>query len=434
MSSRKQAVIISGGQGKRLRENGIMTPKLLLNIDKACLLDYLILELEREEFTDVLFLLGHQSDLILARLNKIDTSLKISVKVEQNPSGTLGALKQAHDLLENSFVVIFGDLFLHGTNLGGLFRIFLESKFDLIALVKQTDHPQDSDLVEIDKNQKIVKIHKYPHPDSADMPNTSLAGIFFLDKNILSEWGSHLKGDISKDFIPALAQTGRAGIYFHQGTIRDLGTVERLNNFKYESIKYEQMFSSKKLILLDRDGILNIDKGPGGADQDIEITSFSGRLLEVIRSLSLDFAIVTNQPSVAHGLLTLEESVLKTKNILRIASNQDSDDFTQVFTCPHHPTRGFHGEVTALKIKCGCRKPLPGLLLAALERFNARASNAIMIGDSATDIEAAMNIGAIGIHLHTEKNSAEIVCDFQNRTWCASEENVEFILREAART
>ena len=326
MSSRKQAVIISGGQGKRLRENGIMTPKLLLNIDKACLLDYLILELEREEFTDVLFLLGHQSDLILARLNKIDTSLKISVKVEQNPSGTLGALKQAHDLLENSFVVIFGDLFLHGTNLGGLFRIFLESKFDLIALVKQTDHPQDSDLVEIDKNQKIVKIHKYPHPDSADMPNTSLAGIFFLDKNILSEWGSHLKGDISKDFIPALAQTGRAGIYFHQGTIRDLGTVERLNNFKYESIKYEQMFSSKKLILLDRDGILNIDKGPGGADQDIEITSFSGRLLEVIRSLSLDFAIVTNQPSVAHGLLTLEESVLKTKNILIISHRLDVTD------------------------------------------------------------------------------------------------------------
>ena len=64
-----------------------------------------------------------------------------------------------------------------------------------------------------------------------------------------------------------------------------------------------------------------------------------------------------------------------------------------IYYCPHHPHKGYDGEIPELKIDCECRKPKPGLLLQAAEDFNVDLSESYMIGDSENDIEAGKNAG-----------------------------------------
>jgi D-glycero-D-manno-heptose 1,7-bisphosphate phosphatase len=59
-----------------------------------------------------------------------------------------------------------------------------------------------------------------------------------------------------------------------------------------------------------------------------------------------------------------------------------------VYYCPHHPDKGFDGEIPELKIDCNCRKPKPGMLLKAAEDFNIDLSQSYMVGDGENDVLA----------------------------------------------
>jgi len=71
-----------------------------------------------------------------------------------------------------------------------------------------------------------------------------------------------------------------------------------------------------------------------------------------------------------------------------------------LFFCPHHPDKGFRGEVEALKKKCECRKPSPGLILQASEKYNIDLSQSFFIGDRMCDLLAAKTAGLNAILVH----------------------------------
>ena len=64
-----------------------------------------------------------------------------------------------------------------------------------------------------------------------------------------------------------------------------------------------------------------------------------------------------------------------------------------IYYCPHHPDKGFEGEIPELKIECDCRKPKTGMLEKAAREHNIDLSSSIMIGDSTLDIKMAENAG-----------------------------------------
>ncbi len=65
----------------------------------------------------------------------------------------------------------------------------------------------------------------------------------------------------------------------------------------------------------------------------------------------------------------------------------------EYFICPHHPDSGFHGENPLLKVDCDCRKPKPGLILEAINKYEVNPINSFMIGDRYTDFLAAKAAG-----------------------------------------
>ena len=72
-----------------------------------------------------------------------------------------------------------------------------------------------------------------------------------------------------------------------------------------------------------------------------------------------------------------------------------------LYYCPHHPDKGYEGEIPELKFDCDCRKPKIGMLLKAEKDYNIDLKESIMIGDSTLDIKLAMNAGMKSVLVNT---------------------------------
>jgi histidinol-phosphate phosphatase family protein len=79
-----------------------------------------------------------------------------------------------------------------------------------------------------------------------------------------------------------------------------------------------------------------------------------------------------------------------------------------IFYCPHHPERGFPGEVAGLKVVCGCRKPNPGLVVAALRRLPIDLTRSAIVGDSQRDIGLAQRLGLPGYFISPTSSPTQL--------------------------
>lgn len=150
-----------------------------------------------------------------------------------------------------------------------------------------------------------------------------------------------------------------------------------------------------KLVVLDRDGVIN-------ADRDDYIRSVSdwhplpGSLEAIARLCAAGFrvVVVSNQSAVARGYLdaaTLEAIHQEMHRQTEAAGGR----LAGIFVCPHGPDEG-----------CPCRKPRPGLLHEVERRLGVSLAGVPMIGDKATDLEAARTAGCRPILVRTGKGAA----------------------------
>jgi D-glycero-D-manno-heptose 1,7-bisphosphate phosphatase len=102
--------------------------------------------------------------------------------------------------------------------------------------------------------------------------------------------------------------------------------------------------------------------------------------------------VVTNQPVIARGEVTVEE-LTEIHNKMETLLGLEAAYIDGIYYCPHHPHKGYDGEIPELKIDCDCRKPKPGLLNKAAKDFHIDLANSLMVGDSENDIQAGRNAG-----------------------------------------
>lgn len=152
----------------------------------------------------------------------------------------------------------------------------------------------------------------------------------------------------------------------------------------------------QRVVFLDRDGVLNKAFPEGGTTRppmsvdELELLPGVPDALARLRNAGFVLVVVTNQPDVARGKQTHE--AVDAINATMIAQLPLLD----VFAC-------FHDTAD----KCACRKPKPGLLLAAAAKWNLDIGNAFLIGDRWSDIIAAHAAGCRGVLIDTPFSSAE---------------------------
>lgn len=88
----------------------------------------------------------------------------------------------------------------------------------------------------------------------------------------------------------------------------------------------------------------------------------------------------------------------------------------KIYYCPHHPDKGFEGEIKELKIDCDCRKPKIGMLEEAKRDFNIDFNKSYIIGDSTLDVKTGINAGMKTILVKTgqagEDKKYDVTADF----------------------
>tara|TARA_B100000767_G_scaffold275783_1_gene315557 strand:+ start:11307 stop:11852 length:546 start_codon:yes stop_codon:yes gene_type:complete len=138
-----------------------------------------------------------------------------------------------------------------------------------------------------------------------------------------------------------------------------------------------------KALFIDRDGVINQDNGYTFKVSDLQILDGVIEGLKAIQDLNYKIFIITNQSGIARGFFTLLDLQLFMKTLIMFL--EDSDIFIKdYFYCPHH-IKGVLAEYTKL---CECRKPRPGMIMQAKEKYNLDLSRSVLIGDKESDILA----------------------------------------------
>jgi D-glycero-D-manno-heptose 1,7-bisphosphate phosphatase len=162
-----------------------------------------------------------------------------------------------------------------------------------------------------------------------------------------------------------------------------------------------------KAVFLDRDGVLIEETGKIICkNEEMKIIPGVKTALNRLKRRGYLLIVVTNQAAVARGLLS-EEGVVEMNKFL----NKNLDNLIDAFYyCPHHPE--MHPDVPEharkYRITCNCRKPLPGMLIAAAKDYNIDLEKSYMIGDMISDIIAGKSAGTKTIMIESV-NSKRII-------------------------
>jgi len=398
--------ILAGGLGTRLKSRTGDLPKPMIPLAGKPLLQHQI-ELCRDSgFTHIALLVQHRSEAIRDHFGDGSAfGVHLTYAVESEPRGTAGALRDALPLLAERFLVLYGDTYLD-VNLRRLWQAHVEAKADATLFLHPNDHPQDSDLVEIDTQGHVISVLPYPHPEGREARNLVNAALYVLEANGLEALiPSTGKSDLAKHTFPRLLAEGRRLVcYVSPEYIKDIGTPERIDKAERDiAVGLPERLSERQLrsaVFLDRDGTLNEEVDHLRSPDQLRVLP---GVPEAVRRLNREgrlAVVVTNQPVLARGEITVPE-------LDRIHARLDwqlgagGAYLDRIYYCPHHPDRGFEGEVVELKIPCDCRKPATGLIDEACRDLGINRSISWMIGDTTSDVEAGRRSGVKTILVET---------------------------------
>jgi D-glycero-D-manno-heptose 1,7-bisphosphate phosphatase len=149
-----------------------------------------------------------------------------------------------------------------------------------------------------------------------------------------------------------------------------------------------------RAVFLDRDGTINVDKGYVHRIADFEFLPGAVDALALLARAGIDIIVVSNQSGIARGLFS--ETDLAAVNAHMTAELlRHGVKLAGIYVCPHHP----QGSVPRYRLVCACRKPRPGLLIAAMRARGLEAREAVMIGDKNSDVDAGRAAGLSATYL-----------------------------------
>lgn len=138
-----------------------------------------------------------------------------------------------------------------------------------------------------------------------------------------------------------------------------------------------------RAIFLDRDGIINIDKGHVHKKEDFVFYERIFNILKPFQQNGYLIIIIINQAGIAKSYYTTNEFLSLNRWMVN-EFKKKGITITKVYYCPHHP------EYTGA---CICRKPEPGMIYQARDELNIDLSESLLIGDKITDIMAGKSSG-----------------------------------------
>ena len=399
-----QAIILAGGKGTRLGALTKEIPKPMIEIAGKPILEHQLLLCKRYGITEFIFIVNHFHESISAYFAHGEKwNVSIEYYIEEAPLGTVGGIKAIEEKLTSSFLVIYGDVMVN-MDLSRLIKFHQKKKSQATLVLHPNDHPYDSDLVEMNQEDRITAFHSKPHDDNKYYRNLVNAGVYVFEPIVLSYLEQGVKADFGKDIFPALVDKLVFNGYNTTEYLKDMGTPDRLEkvtqNLLSGKIERSNFEHQRAAIFLDRDGVLNEEVSFIYEPEQLVLIDGVAEAIKKINSTEYISVVVTNQSAIARNLVT-EAGLRIIHNKMESLLGNEHAKLDAIYYCPHHPHGGYEGENVALKIDCDCRKPKSGMLINASKDFNIDLKKSWMIGDTERDILAGKNVGCTTIGVHT---------------------------------
>ena len=153
-------------------------------------------------------------------------------------------------------------------------------------------------------------------------------------------------------------------------------------------------------VFLDRDGVLNVDRGYVHRPEDLEWIPGAPEAVAQLNRTNFRVVVVTNQSGVARGLYD-EAAVRRLHTVMQEQLAEYGAHVDAFYYCPHHP----EGRVPDFAIECDCRKPKTGLLEQAARDWPIDRARSFLVGDKDGDLAAAATFGIAGVKFEPARQS-----------------------------
>lgn len=399
-----KTVIMAGGRGTRISSVASDIPKPMIQVEGKPVLEHELECLRDQGFTDIIITVSHLGHIIMEYFG--DGSgispatgrpfgVKIEYFVEDIPLGNAGALFHLKDKLCEDFLLLNADAVFNVDF--KRFVAFHKEKGGLVTLFTHpNDHPYDSGLIIANQAGAVENWLTKEDKRAGYYQNRVNAGLHVVSPKILDQEITTAKVDLDRQLLKPLAGTGKMFVYDSPEYVKDMGTPERYeavcHDFASGKVQAKNLANPQKAIFLDRDGTLNRYVGFLRDADQLELLPGVSEAIRKINASGYLAIVITNQPVIARGEVT-EVELKNIHNKLETLLGQEGAYVDAIYYCPHHPHKGYEGEIPELKIDCNCRKPKPGLILRAARDYNIDLQRSYMVGDSDSDVLAGINAG-----------------------------------------
>jgi len=386
----RQAAILCGGLGARLRPLTDTMPKPMVPVNGRPFLSYLLDQLKDNGIKEVVLMTGYRGEQI-SGFYKDGSSAGIPIRYSHGPAEweTGRRLFEAKDMLDEYFFLMYSDNFLP-VDIRKILEFYAASR-KLLSFVVQ---PKAKGNIRLGPDGSVLVYDK--SRGSPGLDHVEL-GYMAVSRKIFDFYSCK---DVSfSDIITRLVSAGEVAGMPVLDAYYSVSDTERLK-------LTEAYLKPKKILLIDRDGVIN-RKAPRGEYVDSwEGFSFLPENVDGMKALSragYSFIVISNQAGIARGMVTAE-AVAAINARMKNALEEQGISILDIFVCPHH-----------WEEKCLCRKPSPGLFFEASRKWLFRLDKTYFIGDDPRDCQAAYQAGCGCVYTGKKEELAGISANEQPR-------------------
>lgn len=386
----KEAIILAGGLGTRLKDAVPDLPKCMAPVVGRPFLFYVINYLRSQGVEKFIFSLGYKHEIIQQYLNDQFSTLQFQSVIEQEPLGTGGAIQLACTQATEALVVVVNGDTLFKADLHEAFRFHDHNLAECTLLLKPMKNFDRYGVVSTGKDHLVSSFQEKQHYESGNIN----AGMYVLQVSKFLDEEFPQKFSFEKDYLEKYFNQRRIYGLIQDKYFIDIGIPEDYYKAQIELDKPPldlSLIDKRWTIFVDRDGVFNPEK-ENDYIRNLNEFSFYPGVVENFKKINDRFGkvvLVSNQRGIGKGLMSLaalHEIEAYMSSELEAAGGHIDKYYYCTNAENHHPDR----------------KPNPGMIYHAKSDFpEIKLDKAIMIGNKPTDMLFARNGGVYSVFIAT---------------------------------
>lgn len=388
----KEAIILAGGLGTRLKSAVPDLPKCMAPVAGRPFLFYVINALRLQGAERFIFSLGYKHEIIEEYLASQFATLSCTCVIEQEPLGTGGAIALAlTKATEKNVVIVNGDT-LYRIDLHAAAAFHDHRQAECTLVLKPMTNFDRYGVVALDDDQLVKQFHEKKFYTQGLING----GVYLLD---VQKWRDEEFPEVfsfEKDYLEALYSARRIYGQVQDEYFIDIGIPEDFARAQTELARPPldlKAIDRSWTLFLDRDGVINVDK-EGSYIFTPDEFQFTEGAPALFRTLSRHFGrivVITNQRGVGRALMT-EQDLKAIHDKMCSAVEAAGGKIDAVFYC------------TSIHNDHPQRKPNPGMALQAVRHFpDIDLDRTIMVGNNPSDMLFGRNSGVYTVFVRSTR-------------------------------